>query len=691
MSQDPQSIGRYSVQRVLGRGAMGVVYLAMDPLLKRPVAIKTLRDAGEEDVAITMERFHREAEISARLSHPNIITVFDVGSDPKAGPFLAMEYIDGASLSTLIRQHLNPDTGMRLLLQGMSALMAAEQGGIVHRDVKPDNMLVGQDGRLKLMDFGIARGNESRLTQAGMVFGTPSYTAPELLLGGEPTPVTDRYAFAVTAFELFGLALPFHGSNVASTLYKVVHEQPKIPEHMGEGVAEVFRQALAKDPAQRFPDLPSFMLALTVALPLTDEQRAKLLGMLDGDHPLGGSRPFPLVRTEQLPELETPTVATGPRVNPRPQAEYLAPQARLEPSDELPLMVPEEPSPAAVVPPASRRGPWKALVAAGVALLLAGGGWVAWKRLAKPPTHALTIRTDPAGAEVLLNGKSLGHTPLGPFQIRDDEAKGMVRFQLEGYEPLQVDLAQDDKVLDYPLQRLPYEVTLVTDPEGAEVLLNGEASGKTPMKLKVPSNGPQVLLLKREGYQEWKATLERDVPFPALVTLSPLAFKTAVLSEPKGAEVLVDGRSVGKTPLKALEVPSEGRHEVRLRLEGYADWSGRIEKSKPLPNPVVLKAKTFPVEVRTEPAGATLWLDGQKVGATPQRAELTVLGTHAVRLTLEGHQEFTGTVSPEHPLPPLITLAALKKAEPPKPKAEEKKPGFWKRVFGTKKGEEKKN
>lgn len=279
MPGEPHRIGRYEVKRELGHGAMGVVYLAFDPLLKRPLAIKTVREFGP-DAESTLVRFQREAEISARLNHPNIVTVHDVGEDPQAGPFLAMEFVDGLPLSDLIRQGLPPESTLDLLLQGASALQAAERAGIVHRDVKPANILVSHDGRLKLMDFGIARGDDSRLTQTGQIMGTPSYTAPEALAGAEPSSVTDHYAFAVTAFQMLSGVLPFECATIAATLFRIVHDPPLFPDSMPEPQRRVFERALAKEPGDRYPTLTAFMRDLVIALALPADLQARFLADL---------------------------------------------------------------------------------------------------------------------------------------------------------------------------------------------------------------------------------------------------------------------------------------------------------------------------------------------------------------------------------------------------------------------------
>ena len=227
---DPKTIGRYQISRLIGQGGMGAVYLAEDPLLKRRVAIKVVRVTGAARQQ-AMLRFRREAEISAQLNHPNLVTIFDVGVEDDLGPFMTMEYIEGKSLGKHIREKsLDTEPAMRVLIQAMRALRAAHRRAIVHRDVKPDNILLSEEGRAKLMDFGIARsmGQTSadsgpfldsatwdadtpsgyahtlalRMTVTGDFLGSPAYAPPEVLRGGEGTPASDRYSFAATTFEL---------------------------------------------------------------------------------------------------------------------------------------------------------------------------------------------------------------------------------------------------------------------------------------------------------------------------------------------------------------------------------------------------------------------------------------------------------------------------------------------------------
>jgi serine/threonine-protein kinase len=283
MALDPLNIGRYRVLRPLGQGAMGVVYLAEDPLLKRNLAIKVVKAVGEvRDLAL--ERFRREAEISAKLNHPNVVTIYDVGEEPGIGPFLAMEYVEGSSLARLIKdKNLSIEVSFNVLIQAMRALRAAHRCAIVHRDIKPENILVGEEGRVKLMDFGIARTMSSTLTASGEFLGSPAYSAPELLKGGEPTPSSDRFAYAATAFEVLTGRLPHPGPNVAAVITHVLHEPPAIPPEMGAELAAIFRRGLAADPEDRPQTLVEFVGALINGYPMPPHVRERVQELMRQD------------------------------------------------------------------------------------------------------------------------------------------------------------------------------------------------------------------------------------------------------------------------------------------------------------------------------------------------------------------------------------------------------------------------
>lgn len=273
----PQTIGRYEIKRLLGEGGMGAVYLAEDPKLKRRVAIKVVRALGGQQKEV-LERFQREAEISAMLNHANVITIHDVGEEPGWGPFIAMEYLEGRSLAEHMRGgKLGLEAKLRILIQTMRAIRAAHLQGIVHRDVKPDNIFVALDGRVKLLDFGIARTMGQSLTISGDFTGSPPYSAPELLQGEEPSPQTDRFAFSATALELLTGCLPHPGPTPVAILSHVLHKPPMIPAEPYPQVVETFQKALAADPELRPDSLVHLMAELIHELPMEEPKRGTLL------------------------------------------------------------------------------------------------------------------------------------------------------------------------------------------------------------------------------------------------------------------------------------------------------------------------------------------------------------------------------------------------------------------------------
>ncbi len=507
----PKTIGRYEIQQVLGHGAMGVVYLATDPILHRPVAIKAMRDLTQgEDQKNTRERFRREAEISARLNHPNIITVFDVGEDPQAGPYMAMEYVNGRSLAQLIHDGLTLEAGIQLLLQGMGAVTAAAEAGITHRDIKPENILVSQDGRFKLMDFGIARRSESRLTQAGMVFGTPSYTAPELLIGGEATAATDRYAFAVTAFEVVTGTVPFHGSSIGTMLYKIVHEAPVMPDGMDWALRRVFERAFAKRLEDRHPDLRTFMVDMIQAVPLPEEARGRFLAQLEEEHGPLDTRVYPPMLVALKQGILGESGATVPV---DADARAAASGGGLASGGH----------PAAASQPGMPVQPVQAkssslLPAALVALLLLGGagagGYWYWSQ-----PRLVDLKSDPPGAQVRLDGVYVGLTDLDRIPVKRD-AKQLV-FTLKGYKPASVPVPKDRDYVMAELEREPFMIRVVTDPPGAEVVLGKQSMGATPLSIPVPWKNTPKLIIRLKGYQEYSAVPDRDTWSEDPIRLSP--------------------------------------------------------------------------------------------------------------------------------------------------------------------------
>src|SRR5262245_2540886 len=232
----PAHVARYEVLGVVGQGAMGIVYQARDPQLDRLVALKTLRpELGLPPEART--RFTQEARAAGRLSHPGIVAIHDV-IDVTGTPYIVMEYVDGRTLAELIASDgpLALDRALPLVRQLCASLDYAHAHGVVHRDVKPGNVLVTDDGVIKLTDFGIARVAGGHGTRTGVMLGTPAYMAPEQLRGAGPDAGSDRFAVGVVVYELLTGVHPFQADELATTLYQIVHTEPRPVSERNAGV-----------------------------------------------------------------------------------------------------------------------------------------------------------------------------------------------------------------------------------------------------------------------------------------------------------------------------------------------------------------------------------------------------------------------------------------------------------------------
>jgi serine/threonine-protein kinase len=269
-----QRIGRYEVIKTIGKGAMGVVYKARDPLLDRVVAVKTImspQGQGRRVRSAFLERFQREAKAAAKMQHPAIVTIFDVGVDEESGaPFMVLEYLPGESLADrLDRVRFPLARSVSIALDLASALSFAHRQRIVHRDVKPANVLHAGDNRWKLADFGIARMPDSDLTQVGIFMGTPGYSPPEAIREGRYTPQADVFAWGAVFYELLSGRIPYEGPDTKTTNgYVVQGNAPSPAKHdasIPEPLATVTMTALQPSDRARFKDASEAEQALREA------------------------------------------------------------------------------------------------------------------------------------------------------------------------------------------------------------------------------------------------------------------------------------------------------------------------------------------------------------------------------------------------------------------------------------------
>jgi serine/threonine protein kinase len=257
-----ERFGRYEILGELGRGAMGVVYKARDPKINRVVAVKTISLAGQppDEEREYRERFYREAEAAGRLSHPGIVTIFDVGEEPETrAPYIVMEFVGGQSLDKLLSgsdQKIPVETALQLTLELADALDCAHGQGVVHRDLKPANILLTEDGHAKIADFGVAKLNLSNRTLGGHVLGTPAYMSPEQLDGEVVDGRSDVFSLGVILYTVLTGYRPFQGNSAMTVSFKVVNREPVpatvLNTDLPLGLDYIIGRAMAKDPAQRY-------------------------------------------------------------------------------------------------------------------------------------------------------------------------------------------------------------------------------------------------------------------------------------------------------------------------------------------------------------------------------------------------------------------------------------------------------
>jgi serine/threonine protein kinase len=254
-------IGRYEIDAELGRGAMGVVYRGRDPRIDRTVAIKIISLSGLEPAAEQeyRERFVAEARAAGGLSHPGIVTIFDVGEPDAETPYLVMEYVDGQNLDRLLvgdNNQLPLNTSLRMAQELAEALHYAHEQGVVHRDVKPANVLVTGEGHAKIADFGIAKLNQAQLTMPGQVLGSPAYMAPEQLSEEGVDGRSDLFSVGVILYAMLTGHRPFQGNSATTVCFKLVNHDPlAVTAFNSQFPPEIYlivSQAMAKDPGQRY-------------------------------------------------------------------------------------------------------------------------------------------------------------------------------------------------------------------------------------------------------------------------------------------------------------------------------------------------------------------------------------------------------------------------------------------------------
>ena len=574
----PKRFGRYEVQREIGEGAMGRVYRCFDPMMKRIVAVKTVkkefltRETREE----YLRRFRREAQAAGQLSHPNIVSVFDVGED-----YFVMEYLEGSSLQVILRDRgqIPADEAVGILTPLADALDYAHRSGVVHRDIKPGNVFVLADGRPKLMDFGVAHLESSAMTAQGHFFGSPSYMAPEQVSGGQVAAAADLFSLGVVAYEMMTGHRPFEGASITAIMYRVVNEDPPAPRQWDFDLPavydDIFKRALGKNPAERYADAAALVRALEKRefVPVPDEVLARLEETLSPS------------------EARALATATGKGALTPVPLELLG---AVETTDLQSALAHE----AARRRPPRRRGMAYAgagLAAGLIALYVARGSA---PDPAPPPLPSrpggLRIETDPPGAAVSLDGQSAGQSPVALLTVRP--GVHMVRVTRDGYAPagltLEVRNGEPLLPLRFVMEPLSAKLRVVSDPANAVVRVDGKAVGTTPLEALEVAPGRHEVRLERAGYSvasqtvngragetvEVSLRLNRQPQDPRSTPIPQLPARVA-----EGDLVPLSGTDDRPRKISKNDSPSYPREAERLRLQGsvlvdiLVDEYGRVQ------------------------------------------------------------------------------------------------------------------
>ena len=542
-------VGKYEIIEKIGVGGFGTVYRGRDPYIKRTVAIKTCQ-SDEDDLR---KRFFREAEFAGNLHHRNITTIYDFGLTDEGLPYIVQEFLTGEDLDRKIKRKddLPLAWRVRVLADISDGLHYAHTCGIVHRDVKPSNIRILEDGTVKIMDFGIAKSmvTESTLTQTGITLGTASYLAPEQIRGEPVDARTDIFSLGVLAYELFTFTRPFAGDHISTVLYKIMNENPPSPAEVVPGLppelVAVIEKTLEKDRSNRFSSCAELKASLMAVLEVLSGPIGAPPRSAPGEEPLSsGPRTFGSARLDErlLVAQQGPSAAA-----------------------DLPIR-PEAPSSASPVPLAPRpeeTGSALKVFLGALAILVVVGGGLGWLLLgpgARKTTSAggtaePTVTGTPAATPI--SESTVPPTPAVPPAV-----------------PTAVPTAAPTAAAT--------GTAVISSNAYAQLSIDGVPRGSV-LKAKsfTLSPGRHVASFESGGYGPIKVPFEVTAggSIPVRADFPPLGqLWISVNPDAVGAEILVDGVVVGRAgnaPLK--KTVAEGTRRVQARLQGFEPEEQSVE------------------------------------------------------------------------------------------------------------------
>ena len=678
-------IGRYEILNELGRGAMGVVYRARDTKIGREVAIKTIKLAEQGDESETerlRERLFREAQSAGRLSHPGIVTIYDVAEESGLA-YITMEFVDGETLQAMMDSGRaeEPEFIADILRQTAAALDYAHSKEIVHRDVKPANIMVTPDGTVKITDFGIARISSSKLTQTGTVMGTPSYMSPEQVRGDPISGASDQFSLGVITYELLTDEKPFSGDSLTAVMFKIVSGEVTPPSELSSGVSGPLEgavlRALSKAGEDRYASCADYAKAVSIgfesagsSIPERHVGTAEITGeeatvvRSAGTAEGGGAVSQEQLETvvQPLPEGTAPTVVM-PGLPPLGAAETQAPTYAEEPEE------------------AKRGGSWIAIAVVAGILVAGGGFWISqnpgfpngieipglsWLEVVigemglgaeNAGIEEGTGETDTASsaAPVVTEPEPAGGAPdpEATESVSPDPGSEAAGISPETTAAEEIPVAPPPEPQPAPPpappKAAPPRVVVVnfsTSQPGARVVVDGKPlwSCTTPCPIDLP-RGEHIAMISFSGFHRVRRPFEvGSDPVDLVIELEAVVGTVLVSSSPTGADVFVDDKKMDQKTNDSFHLPP-GYHLIKVQKAGAGSGERSILVEEGGLKTYDFTLSTSPSRakliVKTTPPGARIFLnDRPRPESTP--TELNVApGNYRISLLLAGHRPET--------------------------------------------------
>ena len=607
-------IGRFRILDELGRGATGVVYRAQDPAINRIIAIKTIRladltDESERDRL--RERLFREAQSAGILSHPNIVTIYDIAEEEGLA-YIFMEFVDGPSLEKTMNspQPLDRNLALGILRQTATGLDYAHKKGIVHRDIKPANILLHEGSMAKITDFGVAKILSQQMTHTGVMMGTPNYMSPEQVQGHAVDGRADQFSLAVIAYEILTGEKPFLADQLPALLFRIVREDPVPPQRLNQSLAPqvevALRKALAKPAADRYANCTEFVEALAVACNLNPQWHTLARSGAQSMPTIGGGAP-----AANVAERPGAIVPDGPLKPPPPQR---------EPIDTTPSFAMETYEGEARNP-ILRSLVWMLVGIGLVGLVLFGAQKYLFNRGPEPGEQV---------AQAPAAGAPPAQSNAKPSPIGSATDQPIATPAPNASAAPQSTTPQATA----PQSTAPETASATPPPQSAATPAQPPAQQPPPQERAAPEEPPQRKQLPAKEREPRKA----ERASVAAASESQPEFRPSVqfVTEPPDAQIIIDGGATPGCKTPCLLPVSPGRHSLNVRVDGYRPYPRVFSVPQDREIFLTLTKLSGTLSVTSNPPGATIEINGEMQNKRTPAIFNFAPGSYRVRVARNG-------------------------------------------------------